>query len=339
MVDTGPPPRAQTQLVDNNFPQGSPAAHSEKFSIRRVIKSLLPVWSTPYATGLAKLFPSPSAHMTKTDDRLRALAALHLQLRYPDLAADITPSRPFRHVEAQVFSQNGEDGILLWLFSHLGVRTRTFVEIGCGDATECNTTNLFLSFNWSGAVVDGDADNVRRANQFFSVSRPELGATSQIARHQFVTVDTVGDVFESLNDPCGLDLLSIDIDGNDYWVWEAVEFQPAVVVIEYNASFGPDRSITIPYDPIFNYRKAHSSQLYHGASLRALTQLAHSKEYALVGCDSTGVNGVYVLRRLLRPPVLEISVEDAWTPNARRDRECSAEEQWKQISHLPYVTL
>ena len=101
--------------------------------------------------------------------------------------------------------------------------------------------------------------------------------------------------------PCGRpgfadtwDLLSIDIDGNDYWVWNAIDGQPRLVVIEYNSSFGPDRAVTIPYDPSFDRFQHHPFGIYHGASIAALAKLGAAKGYALVGGDSNGVNAFFV---------------------------------------------
>ena len=107
-------------------------------------------------------------------------------------------------------------------------------------------------------------------------------------------------------------LLSVDIDGNDYWVWDRLDVvNPVIVVAEYNSVFGADHAITVPYDPGFTRGNAHYSHLYWGASLKALSLVADRKNYALVGCNSAGNNAFFVRRDRLNG-LKELTAEAAY---------------------------
>ena len=129
----------------------------------------------------------------------------------------------------------------------------------------------------------------------------------------------------------------VDIDGNDYWVWKAITaIEPRVVVIEYNASLGYDKSLTIKYNPNFDRHKKHPSGWYHGASLAALTKLANSKGYILVGCESNGLNAFFVRKEIAQGKLFEVSIQEAYYVHARRSKIESTLEQFKRIKHLDF---
>lgn len=231
--------------------------------------------------------------------------------------------------ELQICSQNGEDGILLLLLSLTSSPTRRLAEIGIGDGSECNSANLLINWGWSGTLVEGDVDGSSRAAQL------HRGRNVSVL-NEFVTVENINALLPT--DP--IDLLSIDIDGNDYWVWQATAADPLVTVIEYNASLGPTRSATIPYDPHFDYTTASPHRLYHGASLRALARLGVEKGMALVGCDSQGVNAFFVQRRFIDEGRLaEVDSVDAWRPIQKRLRQWSHEEQERMLRGFEFVDV
>jgi hypothetical protein len=194
-----------------------------------------------------------------------------------------------RH-EWRRYSQNGEDGVLAALFAQVGVTNRYCVEFGCADATECNTA-LLLEQGWQGLLMDPAG-----------VSRNPWAAV----RTELVTAENVNSLFRKYGVPEAFDLLSIDIDGNDYWVWRALAYRPRVVVIEYNAHVPPTERKAIRYDPSFRWGGSD----YFGASLRALAELGLHKGYALVYCESTGTNAFFVATDLLPsgfvPPPLTV---------------------------------
>ncbi len=183
-----------------------------------------------------------------------------------------------RNHETRVYSQHGEDGALLHLFSVIGTTNRHFVEFGAKDGLELsNTANLRLHHGWRGLLLDAAA-----------------APGDPLVTRAFVTAENVNELFARHGVSERFDLLSIDIDGNDYWVWKALDrFTPRVVVIEYNIFLPLDVSCTIPYDP--DHRWEEQSH-YHGASLAALRKLGEAKGYALVHTDSWAPNAFFVLR-------------------------------------------
>ena len=204
----------------------------------------------------------------------------------------------FDDVEFKVYSQNGEDGILLHLFSLLGSPTKKAVEICAGGGIECNAANLIINRGWRGLLVDGDKIQIDRCRNFY------LGGsnTSWYPPHiveAWVTTDNVNELIQEHGFAGEIDLLSLDLDGIDYWIWKAIGcIQPRVIVAEYNWTWGPEASMTVPYDPEFALSPrgggSWSDNIYFGASLNALVKLAREKGYRLVGCERWGFNAFFV---------------------------------------------
>lgn len=241
--------------------------------------------------------------------------------------------------ECSVYSQNGEDGILLNLFTRIGARSRRFLEFGCGTGMECNSANLALGFGWSGLLLDANETHVTKARTFFASHLGPQAERVQV-RAQFVTPALVDDlVTEAASTGEDLDLLSIDIDSSDYWVWQAVRgARSRVVVVEYNASFGAERSVTVTARDGFDPFAYHPSGYYHGASLEALRRLGDLRGYQLVGCDSAGVNAFFV-RRDCAQGLPDLETAAAYVPNAWRADPSDPEEQFALISHLPLTQV
>jgi hypothetical protein len=196
----------------------------------------------------------------------------------------------FSDVEFGVYSQWGEDGILEYLFSRLPVANGVFVELGVEDYREANTRFLLRRRNWSGLVVDGSRRNIERIRADSIFEHHDLQAVAA-----FVTAENVNDLITRGGATGDIALLSIDLDGNDYWIWRAIDaVSPRVVVCEYNSVFGNNQAVTVPYDPDFDRRQAHYSKLFFGASLPALRDLAAEKGYVFLGCNSAGVNAFFI---------------------------------------------
>ncbi len=195
----------------------------------------------------------------------------------------------------QVYSQGGEDGVLLRLFDIIGVRHRSFVEFGAWDGVHLsNTANLRLNHGWSGLLMDG-SDR----------------ADGTLVRREMVTAENVEALFDHYGVAEDFDLLSIDIDGNDYWVWKALErYKPRVVIGEYNIFFQPETAKTIAYDPDHVWDSDHYN-LYHGASLGAFEKLAQEKGYALVYTEPYCPNAIFVRESEL-PSGIELPANEAW---------------------------
>ena len=204
-------------------------------------------------------------------------------------------------------SQNEEDGITLALFDQIGVTNRRCVEIGAG-LSGGNSACLVQELGWTGLMVDGDEGHMTQVRRRF------YGVTAVAA---WITRENINQLVLDAGFAGEVDFLSIDLDGNDYWVWEALTAcSPRVVVIEYNSAFGPDRAVTIPYDAEFD---RHDYRFcYYGASLAALTKLSERKGYRLVTTEPYGVNA-YFLRDDVEPSIPTCTPEVAFRLLRRYD--------------------
>jgi len=190
-------------------------------------------------------------------------------------------------VELRVLSQNGEDGIIEWLIHRLRIEPLSFVEIGA-EINEANTRFLLDNRGWKGLYIDGNPSINELRDSF--LWRQDISAV-----HSFVNAENVNSLIGSAGFKGQIGLLSLDIDGNDYWVWRAIEVvNPAIVICEYNAVLGDLLPLVIPYDPLFRRTRAHPSNIYWGASIAALVQLASEKGYRLAGTNSHGLNAFFV---------------------------------------------
>lgn len=208
--------------------------------------------------------------------------------------------RNLADAEFRVFSQWGEDGIIDWLVSRVEFPNHRFVEFGVENFTEANCRFLLQNRNWKGLVLDGNEDHMAGLRQERLYWMYDL-----TAKAAFVTAENINGLIAEAGFAGPLGLLSIDIDGNDYWVWDAIHVvDPAIVVCEYNPILGDTRAITVPYDPKFTRFAGHYCGLYFGASIAALKHLAERKGYAFVGTNSNGINAFFV-KESLAAPVLE----------------------------------
>ena len=212
-------------------------------------------------------------------------------------------------------SQWGEDGIIQHLLRHVRIDHRIFVEFGVESYVEANTRFLLVNDNWSGLVLDGGAENITAIRR-----DPIYWQRNLKAVQAFITRENINELLQSQGVSGEIGLLSVDIDGVDYWVWEAITcVNPSIVIAEYNALFGPDRAVTVPYDAAFQRAKAHHSQSYYGASLAALVALGKRKGYAFVGSNSAGNNAFFVRRDLLREPLCELTAAEGWVKRSFRE--------------------
>lgn len=220
-----------------------------------------------------------------------------------------------QEVEFKVFSQFGEDGILQYLTQNIEIANKTFIEFGVEDFSESNCRFLMLKDNWSGFVMDGSEHNINTLKSASYYWRHDI-----VAQAAFVTKDNVAKLLEESGFDRDLGILSIDIDGVDYWVAQELKaWRPRILIMEYNAVFGIDRAIVTPYRPDFDRTKAHHSNLYGGASLKALLLLATGWGYEIVGTNSAGNNAFFVRRDLLNARVRALSLAEAFTPSKFRE--------------------
>lgn len=248
-----------------------------------------------------------------------------------------------RSAEFKVFSQFGEDGIIQYLLSRVDIQNEIFIEIGVQDYREANTRFLLMHDNWEGLIVDADDRHLRpRVND-------DLVWRHTLHRIQaFVTRDNVNTILSTPGFASDIGLLSLDIDGTDYWVLEALDaVRPRILVTEYNSLFGKDRAVTVPYVDSFSRFDAHYSGLYWGASITAFANLARSKGYKLIGSNSAGNNAFFV-RDDVRGGLPVVKPEDAWVQNRYRDARhpdgqlsylSGHERQREVIARLPLIDI
>ncbi|MGC8604822.1 MAG: hypothetical protein ACP5VS_14225 [Desulfomonilaceae bacterium] len=174
----------------------------------------------------------------------------------------------------RIYSQFEEDGILLFLFSALGEKNRIFIDIGSADGVNSNCANLAINFGWHGLFVDRNPANIARGQEHYAAHPDTFLFPPKFACHM-ITSENINEIILSYGFKGEIDLLSIDVDGNDYWIWDAIEvIQPRVVIIETHIEFGY-HNIVVPYDPNYVYPGCHPD--YHGTSPAAMVKLAEKK--------------------------------------------------------------
>ena len=189
-----------------------------------------------------------------------------------------------------IFSQWDEDGLIQYLVSHANITNRTFVEIGVGDYSEANTRLLMEKDNWSGLVVDCNSTDIEKMRNSSFFWKYNINAVSE-----FVEPDNVNELLIENKIKGDIGLLSIDVDGVDYWIWDSINvISPLIVICEYNGIFGSKAKVTVPYERRFDRRKKHYSYLYAGASIRALKVLGKKKGYTYIGTNNAGNNAFFV---------------------------------------------
>jgi hypothetical protein len=211
--------------------------------------------------------------------------------------------------EFKIFSQRGEDGIIQYLIKHIQIKSEIFIEFGVENYMESNTRFLMMNNNWSGLVIDGSAANINsiRKREWFW----KYDLKTQCA---FIDKGNINTLLHKYGFK-DIGILSIDIDGNDYWIFQEIdlsELNPSIVIIEYNGLFGSERMISVPYDKCFNRTKAHFTNLFFGASLAALAHLAAQKGYELIGCCDAGTNAFFVRKDLLNNKIRKLNVSEAY---------------------------
>lgn len=240
----------------------------------------------------------------------------------------------------KVYSQNDEDGIIHEIFRRIGTTNKKFIEFGVENGLESNT-HLLLFYGWSGLWIEGSSIFCEQINTKF---RPVIKKNRLEVLNRFITKDNINKIFsesELFKKDDEIDLLSIDIDGNDYYVWDAINYiNPRVVVVEYNGKFPPDLSWTQAYNPTHEWDYSD----WHGASLKALENLSKTKGYRLVGTNLQGANAFFVRQDLVEDKFLIGGAEELYNPlrtnlsfvSAHKPRYCLAEQE-ENLGCLNYL--
>lgn len=245
----------------------------------------------------------------KQDAKWKAIFRKQLAavIRAQYLDSDLPAPHALEARRFRLRSQNEEDGIVLALLKATGIRDRRFVEIGSGG-TGGNSSVLAYELAWTGLMIDASGSAVRAARTMYA-ARPNV-----TIERQFVTSDNIDELVTKYGFAGEVDLLSIDVDSIDYWLLDALTVtRPRVLVVEYNALFGPDRAVTLPNVP----KPKGVPKGYFGASLSALDRCAQRKGYRLVLCEDAGINAFFV-RMDLAPDVPTLTPAQAWRPKSDR---------------------
>ncbi len=220
---------------------------------------------------------------------------LLLQLAYKERFESGRPRPTFDDVEFSLYSQNGEDGILWYIFSLIGTTNKTVVEIGAGDGIENNSANLIVNHGWKGFLLDASPERVKAAETFYASLRQTRLWPPRITLAR-IDSGNANETVAASGVTGAIDLLSIDIDGIDYWVWEALTvIEPRLVVVEFNNLWNAEAAFTVPNDPNFvaQYDSPYGAN-YSGATLAAFVKLAARKSYRLVGSQRYGFNAFFL---------------------------------------------
>jgi hypothetical protein len=284
--------------------------------LKQVARRLLEIRTAAFGALLdtaRRLETAQDEHLTGSHPRLsrgvEKAVQLQLSLAYRELIAAGRPLPSFGDAEMRFYSQNGEDGIIQLLLAATGTQTRRAVEICAGDGVECNSANLIVNHGWTGLLIDGGEEILTRGKRFY-----EEGAQTRywppVLKRAWVTRDTINALVTDAGFAGDIDLLSIDIDGVDYWVWEALDcVRSRVVVIEFQSGLGPDVSLTVPYSDSFQWVKGTQ---YAGASLAAMIKLGKRKGYRFVGTNLYGFNAFFVRDDLAREALPEADPREAF---------------------------
>lgn len=275
------------------------------------------------------------------EPKITGLLQLRLQEKisaYRAMLKNGEPLPPLLDTEFKVYSQNGEDGIILFLLAIVGWEHRRFLEIGIQDGWECNCATLARLLYWDGWFVEGDPTYAELARDLFSRDSLIQNRNVQVL-NAYVTRENINALLAE-NDIREVDLFSLDIDGMDWWIWKEIRnFRPRVVVVEYNSAFGPEREVSVPYRTGFNRKDYHPTLLYYGASLAALAKLGREKGYRFIGCNSSGVNAFFVREDIAPDALMSAQVPEVFRENSAQRIHGSHLEQMEKIRHLELVEV
>ena len=262
-----------------------------------------------------------------------------LEHQYQQMLRDGVPLPPLRETGWKRYSQTDEDGIIHYIFSIAGSTNRKCVEICASEGKECNSANLLLNRQWTGLLVDGSPAKIEAGKRWYEQHRGTYVYPPRF-EHLWVTRDNVDPMLERTGFAGDIDLMSIDLDGVDYWVWEAITAaRPRVLVIEYQQHLGPDRAVTVPYSDDFialTYPKTGWLPNYAGASLAALAKLGARKGYRLVGSNHLCFNAFFVRDDVAPTALPEVPVASCFA----HDRAIwSMSKRWPTVAHMPWVEV
>lgn len=285
---------------------------------------------------LRKWRDAAAANLASTHPALVSSAVQRgLQFQYAQLVASGAPLPSFEDVGFRVFSQQDDDGILLYLFSVIGVTDRVCVELAFGSPVGANTTNLICNLGWRGILIEGEPDLARSARSFFE-THPDTWIHPPDVVEAWIGADDLDPVLSGFQLPESIDLLSLDVDGIDWWIWRGLQrVRPRVVIVEVANLWGLGESYTVPNTNRFVVSRDPDLS-FAGASLEAWVKLGREKGYRLVGVNRHGINAYFVRNDVAPDRMPEGDIRSCLNrPKARAVREVwrglARPEDWHEV--------
>jgi len=294
--------------------------------LRNIIKSEIQNAVVPIILDVSK------TSVSKLEFLNSQLSQKQLLIQYQLVKKLKLPLPDFNDTGFRLFSQTDEDGLLLYIFSLIGFKSKQLIDIAFGSPYEANTTNLLCNWGFYGLLIEGG--NFDKAKQFFKTHK-DTHIFPPCLINKWVTAENINSICTENGFSGEIDLLSLDIDGVDYWLWKSLTVvEPRVVVLEYQDILGPKDAVTVPYDPEFDRFKIHPD--FCGASLAAFTKLASEKGYRLVGTNRYGYNAFYIKNGIGEDYFPEIQVTDCFShPKVKSGMDT----RYPEIKDLPWQKI
>ncbi|WP_338243184.1 hypothetical protein [Aurantiacibacter hainanensis] len=235
------------------------------------------------------------------------------------------------------YSEYEEDGIILYLLAAVGFKTRTVVELCCGNGSECMAANLIINHGFKGYLFDGAKANVAKARSFYRKQKECRFMTPEICQ-AWITRDNINQLLANAGATGEIDLLSLDMDGNDYYIWEAIDvISPRVCVFETHNVIPGDLSLTIPYDEtFFAWNKKGAEVDFRSVSLAAMQKLSTAKGYTMVGGHKHGFNVFFVRNDLMNSHLKSATINEVHDNEGTRMAQAT---RWEALKGMPWVEV
>lgn len=276
-------------------------------------------------------------HLLKLAESQIQINQVHIALQYRALNLTNKSALPaLNDTGFRVNSEFEEDGLLLYIFSVIGTTNKTSVEIGVADGLECNTANLLLFHGWHGLLIDGNEKQIAYGRRYYE-NHPNTKANVPVMLSSWVTRDNIDKLISNSGFNGEIDLLSIDLDGVDYYILQNIRcVKPRVIICEVSGVIPPGIAVTIPYsDDFYCWNKSYPEQAFRSMSLAAAVKLLKSKGYRFIGTHQPGFNAIFLLESIAADIFPEISVVNAYNKSITD----SGRKTWNDIQNFPWVNV
>lgn len=216
----------------------------------------------------------------------------------------------FKDVGFKQYSQNLEDGILLYIFNLIGTHNKICVEMCASNGRQCNSANLIINHGWQGFLFDGDAKLIDEGKKFYEM-HPNTDTLPPKLIHAWITAENVNSLLANNRIEGEIELLSLDLDGVDFWILNSINsISPKVILVETQCIWGNEKSVTVPYSHDFKAEFIDEFGIYSGASLPAFNKLLTKKGYRLIGIEPYGFNAFFMRNDIGNDYFPTVLVED-----------------------------